>query len=186
MVPSASASQDLKVTSEYWLWSFTYGNHQTGAWYPYSYGYLLDYGHGVVLNTYGKSKTRVYVGSIPAIRIGNGECVDFAKAMSNTGNIASSSWIRGNRVFDDGSIASGTMIAMFRPDGSYDSWGGSGHIAIFDRWHWVYLGGGQWTIDGFYVWDQNYVISYLTGRHLIKQSGYGNGDADNYYVVKIP
>ena len=105
-VTTAEAAQDLKVTTENvnLLYTYTYGGYSGSAWYPYSYGHLLNYNCGVTLNTYGKSKTRVYVGSIPAIRIGNGECVDFAKAMSNTGNVASWKWTRGNRVFDDGSI----------------------------------------------------------------------------------
>lgn len=188
MAPSASATRDLKVT-DYNLNILQVLTNSGTAWYSYGTGLepqLLKYDYGTLLNTYGKSKTAVYVGSRKAIRIGNGECVDFAKAVSGTINTASSSWTRGNRVFDDGSIAQGTMIAKFNSDGSYDSKGGTGHVAVFDRWHWVYQGGGQWIIDGFYVWDQNYVVSYLTGRHLLKQTGSGVSNANNYYVVKVP
>ncbi len=183
MAIPVAAQSDLKVTGEnqYWLWSFTYGNYQTGAWHPYSYGHLLNYGHGVALNTYGKSETRVYVGSIPAIKIGNGECVDFAKAMSNTGGISSINWERGNRVFDDGSITRGTVIATFsNPDTYY------GHVAVFDRWHWTYSGG--WIVDGFYVWDQNYLPDHggLVAKHIIKTNGRTLvTNANNYYVVRV-
>jgi len=99
--------------------------------------------------------------------------------MSNTGGISSGDWTRGNRVFDDGSITRGTVVATFSNPDTY-----CGHVAVFDRWHWTYNGG--WIVDGFYVWDQNYVSSLLTGRHLIKRSGSGVGDADKYYVVKVP
>ena len=182
-VTTAEAATDLKVT-DYNLTMLQVLTNSETAWYLYGTGLepqLLKYDYGTLLNTYGKSKTAIYVGSRKAIRIGNGQCVDFAKAMSNTGDIASSSWTRGNRVFDDGSITQGTVIATFSSPTVY-----SGHVAVFDRWHWVYLGNYQWGIDGFYVWDDNYVVDYLAGRHLLKQSGSGVGDADNYYVVKVP
>jgi hypothetical protein len=189
MIPSASALQDLKVKSDSLatLQSLTdtYENYNN-AWYSYGTGSepkLLKYDYGASLNTYGKSKTVVYVGSRKAIKIGDGQCVDFAKAVSDTKNTASTSWRRGRQVMDIGNygdLARGTIIATFASQNSY-----SGHVAVFDSWHWTYLGNYQWSVDGFYVWDQNYVVGSLTGRHLLKQTSSGVNNANNYYVVQI-
>ena len=187
MAVPATAEHDLKVTdyNRNKLHMFTY----IGTSY-YSYGtgiepQLLRYPYGTYLNTHGKSKNLVWTGSRVTIRIGNGQCVDFVKAVSNTANIASGDWIRGNHVLSSGGIAQGTVIATFKSNGRYDSWGGTGHVAVFDRWHWTYSG-GRWNIDGFYVWDANYVRSLLTGRHLLKQRSSGVNNANNYYVVRVP
>ncbi|MDF1498256.1 MAG: BPSL0067 family protein [Patescibacteria group bacterium] len=164
------------------LYTYTYGGYSSNAWYSGGVGqkpYLLKYYYGQTLNTYGKSKTPVQYGSTTVIRIGNGQCVDFAKAMSNTGGISSGDWERGNRVFDDGSITRGTVIATFSDPHTY-----YGHVAVFDQWHWTYNGG--WIVDGFYVWDQNYVSPLLIGKHLLKRSGFGVSNADNYYIVRVP
>lgn len=165
---------DLRITDDnnFWLWAFTYGNYRTGAWYPYNYGYLLDYDHGVSLNTYGGSKTLVYIGSIPAIKIRDGECVTFANAMANRNGKSAVDWRRGARVMDGG-ISRGTLVATFRADGTYDTFGGTGHVAIFD----TYQGS-----SGFSVWDQNYLPDHggVVARHTFTTS------AGNYYVVQGP
>lgn len=191
MVPSASALQDLKITNDNLatLQSLT-GN--SGAWYSYGVGFepqLLKYNYGNNLNTYDGSKTAVYVGTMKAIKIRDGQCVLFANAMANRNGIIASNWKRGRSVIWSGeSMPQGTFIATFKADGTYDYLGtnGKNHVAIFDRWHMVYLGNYRWQIDGFYVWDQNYVSPLLVGRHLIKQTGSSTGDADNYYVVQVP
>lgn len=181
MVTPVSAAHDLKVTDYNRNKLYVLTAMET-PWYSYGSGLnpqLLKWEYGMQLDAHGKSKNLVYVGSKRAIRIGNGQCVDFAKAMSNTGGVSSVNWTRGNRVFDYGNVAKGTVIATFSNPTTY-----YGHVAIFDDWHWTYSGG--WIIDGFYVWDQNYVSPLLTGRHLIKRSGSGVGDADNYYRVRVP
>ena len=182
---TAEAATDLRVT-DHNLYALKYW----GSWTSYGSGELLRWeGYPAALDV-NYQKQRM-VGNIRATTVADnngwywGQCVSLVKALSKN-NVATGSWIRGRQVMNNGDLTQGTVIATFRSDGSYDSWGGSTHVAIFDRWHWVYLGGGRWTIDGFYVWDQNYVSSYVVGKHLLKQSGYGNGDADRYYVVRVP
>lgn len=185
--PAVSALQDLKVTSDNLatLQSLTYQNRNV-AWYSYGNVFeplLLKYDYGKALNTFGKSKTAVYVGTRKAIKIGDGQCVDFAKAVTNSGGIASTNWKTGRLVMDIGNygdLAQGTAVATFS---SKDKYGG--HVAIFDSWHWVYVSGTNWKIDGFYAWDENYVAGSLVGRHLFKQSGTGLDDADAYSVIQI-
>ena len=184
-VTTAEAATDLKVT-DYNLNALKY----YGSWTSYGSGELLRWeGYPAALDA-SYQRQRMVV-SIRATTVADnngwywGQCVSLVKALSKN-NVATGNWIRGRQVMNNGDLSQGTVIATFRSDGSYDSWGGSTHVAIFDRWHWVYLGNYQWGIDGFYVWDQNYVSSYVVGKHLLKQSGSGNGDADNYYVVRVP
>lgn len=181
MAPTVEAVvvNDLKITDEnnFWLWSFTYGNYRSGAWYPYSYGYLLDYNHGVALNTYGGSKTLVYVGSIPAIKIRNGECVTFVNALANRNTKSSDDWDRGKRVMDGG-VSRGTLIATFTDPYTY-----SGHVAVFDSYYYT-----NNVLSGINVWDQNYLPDHggLVARHYIRTLSSGVNNANNYYVIKGP
>lgn len=181
-VMPVQARYDLKIvdTNRYYL-----ANSASSDWYSGGTGiepYLLKYWNtGALLLTFGASKTPVTYGSIKATKIGDGQCVAFVKALSNTNGIASYRWKTGRQVMDIGNygdLAQGTVIATFTSKDNYN-----GHVAVFDRWHWTYS--GVWKIDGFYVWDQNYVVSNLVGKHLFKQTGSGSGDADNYYVVQL-
>lgn len=180
----AEARYDLKIVGDntYYL-----ANSASSDWKAGGNGvepYLLKYWNtGSLLLTFGASKTPVTYGSIKATKIGDGECVAFVKALSNTNNIGSYKWKTGRKVMDIvnyGDLAQGTVVATFPSKDSY-----SGHVAVFDRWHWVYLGNYKWTVDGFYVWDQNYVATSLVGKQLFKQTGTGKSDADNYYVVQL-
>ncbi len=181
MVPSVSALQDLRITDYNLNTLKGYGT----SWYPYGSGDLAMWPSN--LYAYGASKTLKYVssplGTISAIKIGDGECVAFAKAMSNTNNIASSSWRRGVNVMSTTAyIPQGTLIATFKADGTYDSWATSGnHVAVFAGYQY-----GLFQKTGIYVWDQNYLPSKgnVVARHLIGISGTGVGNANNYYVVR--
>jgi hypothetical protein len=184
MATPVEALQDLKITDYNLNTLKGYGT----SWYPYGSGDLAMWPGG--FNTYGASKTLVYVnsplGTISAIKIGDGECVAFVKAMSNTNNIASSNWKWGVNVMSATTyIPQGTLIATFRPDGTYDSWGtnGKNHVAVF--------GGYQYDVFlrrvGIFVWDQNYLPSKgkVVARHLIGLSGIDDvRNANNYYVVR--
>lgn len=186
MTTPVEARYELKATPENvnLLYTYTYGGQKNDAWYSYPSGngispYLLKYDYGKTLNTYGKSKTLVSIGSIRAIKIWDGECVAFAKAMSNTNSITTSHWRRGKKVLDPYSnIQRGTAVAKFNADGTFDCCG-TGHVAIFDQYFVTNNG------VGFKVWDQNYVEDYLVGRHTFMPSGSGVNNANNYYVVEI-
>ncbi len=184
-IPVAAARYELKATPENLnlLYTYTYGGSKNDAWYSYGYGvspYLLKYYYGKTLNTYGKSKTSVPVDSITAIKIWDGECVAFAKSMSNTNTITTSHWRKGKKVVDPSSnIQRGTIVANFNVDGTYDCCYRTGHVAIFDQYFVTNNG------VGFKVWDQNYVKSNLVGRHTMMPSGSGLYNANNYYVVEI-
>lgn len=172
------ARYDLKIvdTNRYWL-----DERNSGDWYSGGTGfepYLLSYSQNLL--TYGSSRNLVWYGSIAATKVGDGQCVAFVKALSNTNNIASTNWKTGRRVMDNGDVTQGTVVATFASQDNYRD-----HVAVFDKWHWVYLGNNQWKVDGFYVWDANYVVPLLAGRHILKQSGTGPNNADNYYVVQL-
>lgn len=174
------ASYDLRGTNDNvaWLWTFTnvYGS---SAWSSYgsSGSSLLNYDYGIILNTFGAGTKSVTVGTIKATKIGDGQCVAFAKAMSNTNNIATPSWIRGNKVMDGG-VLPGTIIATFDPyTKKY-----SGHVAMMDSYHIE-----NNVVKGINVWDQNYVSSLVVGKHrILSKSTSGVNDANSYYVVKLP
>jgi len=184
--PAEAARYELKATpgNVNLLYTYTYGGQKNDAWYSYPSGngispYLMKYDYGKTLDTYGKSKTLVPVGLIRAIRIGDGECVAFAKAMSNTNSITTSHWRRGKKVLDPYSnIQRGTIVAKFNADGTFDCCG-TGHVAIFDQYYVTNNG------VGFKVWDQNYVEDYLVGKHILMPSGTGVNNANNYYVVEV-
>lgn len=181
MATPTEALQDIWITQD----NFNALNGYGTSWYPYSSGYLAMYPGN--FNTYGVSKTRVYVssplGSIPAIKIADGECVAFAKAMSNTNNVASSNWRRGNNVISS-TVSRGMLIATFKADGTYDSWGtnGKNHVAVF--------AGYQYDVFfrkvGIFIWDQNYLPNKggVVAKHLIGISGTEVNNANNYYIVQ--
>lgn len=189
IVPNVNALQDLKIT-EYNRWYLVNG----GIWVPYGNGELLKWiGDGPRFDlTNPQYKRLKWVGNIPAVTVSDnyggywGECVSLGKALSR---IQTAGYKRGNRVLDGG-IAQGTVIAKFNADGTYDSWGGTGHVAIFNAYdyQWPTSGYGP-PKPGFKVWDQNYLPSYggVIARHSIwLGDGSGTTNADNYYVVQIP
>ncbi len=175
----AQAAQDLKITDrnlqalQYW-----------GSWIPYSYGELLEWEYGPAILDARYQRLR-WVGNIPATTVADcngwleGECVSLAKALSKS-TVTTGYWSRGDKVMTS-NVAPGTVIAKFNADGTYDSWGGTGHTAIF-RSH-TYSGGQR---TGILVWDQNYVSPYVVGRHSLGTSGTGVNNANNYYVVRVP
>lgn len=187
----AVVKNDLRITSENLaaLNSLTYTYPRSDFWYSYSSGLeslLLKYDQATVLNIYDGTKTAVYIGTKKAIKIRNGECVAFANDMANRNSKSSTDWERGRQVMDIGNygdMVPGTLIATFSSPTVY-----SGHVAIFDSWHWVYESGFNWKIDGFYVWDQNYIPDHggVVARHFLSKSSSGLGNANNYYVVKGP
>ncbi|MBU4368877.1 BPSL0067 family protein [Patescibacteria group bacterium] len=176
MAAPAQALQDLTITDN---------NLKGLMWWTTWTPYGSDGGDLAVwpgsFETYGASKTLLYIGSIRAIKIGDGECVAFAKAMSNTNNIASSNWRRGINVMSTTTyIPRGTLVAtFFGSNGGY-----SGHVAIFGGY--IYdLSGNR---NGIFVWDQNYLPNHgnVVARHFIRTSGTGVNNANNYYVVQVP
>jgi hypothetical protein len=100
-----------------------------------------------------------------------GECVSLVKAATKN-NATTSTWRRGAGVFSG--LASGTAIATF-PGGHY-----SGHTAIFLSY--VRSGG---SIVGIRVADQNWLAREVK-RHVIRRTGSGVSDADNYFAVVVP
>jgi len=181
MVPNASAVQDLKA-NDYNTWYLA-----NTVWTPYNNGWLPNAellkweGDGPRLDVNNK-KLR-WVGNFPATTVADnmgwlwGECVSFGKAVSH---VQTAGYTRGRQVMAGG-IVQGTIIGVFKSDGTYDSWGGTGHIAVFDRYLIV-----QGQPIGFRVWDQNFVSSNVVGRHILYPSGFGTYNANNYYVVQIP
>lgn len=177
MAAPVQAAQDLKITD------YNKGYLRDTYWTPYTNGELLGWASSQYYldATY---KNLLWVGNYQATTVadnyGNywGSCVSLTKALSKN-NLATSSWIRGKHVMDGG-VTQGTVIAKFNADGTYDSWGGTGHAAIFD----VYLQGQGPA--GFRVWDQNFVYPSAVGRHILYPSGSGVNNANNYYVVQVP
>lgn len=170
-------AEELKITDhnlhalKYW-----------GTWVPYGYGELLKWeGYPSTLDVNYQSLK--WVGNIRATTVADnngwywGECVSLGKALSKNN---AAGYQRGSNIMSSSMIQPGTVIATFRPDGTYDSWGGTGHVAIFRG----YIYGGSGRI-GIQVWDQNYVSPYAVGRHNLMSSGVGVNDADNYYTVRI-
>lgn len=180
MATPVQALQDLRITdyNNFILWSFTYGNYQSGAWYPYGSGYLLNYNWGgAQLDTYGGSKTPVYIGSWKAIKVRDGECVTFVNALANRNYKSSDDWERGRRVMDGGVIR-GTLVATFTDPYTYN-----GHVAVFDSYYYV-----NGVLSGINVWDQNYLPDHggVVARHYIRTLSTGVNNANNYYVVQGP
>lgn len=180
ITPNVTASQDLKIT-EYNRWYLVNG----GVWVPYGNGELLKWiGNGPWFDMVNPNYKKLrWAGSIPAVSVADnsgsfwGECVSLGKALSRN---QAAGYKRGKRVMDGG-VSQGTVIAVFKNDETYDSWGGTGHVAIFDTY---YLGQGP---AGFRVWDQNYIPDHggIIARHSLWPSGTGTSNANNYYVVQV-
>ncbi|MFA6096991.1 MAG: BPSL0067 family protein [Candidatus Paceibacterota bacterium] len=173
------AAYELRATNENykWLWAFNniYGSSAWASYGSSGNSYLLKYDYGIVLSTYGSGKQSVNVGTIKTIKIGDGQCVAFAKAMSNTNSISTPNWIRGNKVMDGG-VLPGTIIATFNSGGQY-----YGHVAVFDTYHFE-----NNVLKGINVWDQNYVYGNVVGRHrILSKTSSDVNDANSYYVVKL-
>lgn len=176
-VTTVQAARELKVTDhnlhalKYW-----------GTWTPHGCGELLKWeGYPATLDARYQYPRRV--GNIRATTVADnkgwyrGQCVSLGKALSKNN---AAGYRRGHKVMSSNMIQPGTVIATFRPDGTYDSWGGTGHVAIFRGY--VYGGSGR---TGIQVWDQNYVSPYVVGRHNLMSYGTGVNDADNYYTVMV-
>ena len=102
-----------------------------------------------------------------------GDCVSAADALSDYKFEAD--WSKGDNVMANlTTVAPGTVIATFLgPNGAY-----SGHTAIFEGY----------TADknGFWVWDQNWLLLGEFGTHKFDTDGTGEGKASNYYIVMVP
>lgn len=168
-VVPVQAAHELKATQTNTNFLYTYG-----AWAKYGSGQLLKYSSINGLDVAPKTKTKIMVGTIDAVKVGNGQCTDFVKGVSKNSE-ATSNWIRGRKVVG-GSISGGTAIAVFGSNNKYANSLTTSHTAIF----------GNYISSGFNIWDGNWVKSYLVGRHSIYTTGTGRSDADNYYVVEIP
>jgi hypothetical protein len=104
------------------------------------------------------------------------QCVDLVKDMTDTENISTSNWRRGENVIQNRSVAVGTAVAIFDSAGSYNH----RHTAIF---------AGYDTVNGafgFWAWSQNFPTGSGVRRHFIPVNGSasGNNDADEYYVIR--
>lgn len=183
MVTPAEALQDLKITSDNLAYLEDWSARGT-PWYWYGCCIeprLLKYDWGVSLNTHGGSKTAIYIGSMKGIKIRDGQCVLFANALADRNGKIADDWERGAQVMSIiGTIKPGTLVATFSDEHTY-----SGHVAIYARRHWKWSG-SEWQVDGFDVWDQNFVSPLLVGGHSLIQSGSGVYNANNYYVVRGP
>lgn len=205
MALPVQATQTLTATSYNTdvLTSYTYNFPMSYAWVQYYTtagvykGYLFKwtYASSFDINPNHMRPVTInsYYGSITGTNVADyngyyyGECVSFVKSLAKS-TVATSSWTRGaNVVWAYPPIARGTAIAKFNADGTYDSWGGTGHVAILDRYY--YENG---VLKGILVWDQNYVYSSnsgygLVGYHMIPITGSGGtSDAAAYYVVQVP
>ncbi len=201
----AGATQNLVATSYNTdvLTSYTYNFPMSYAWTQYYdtsgiyRGYLFKWTYASSFDidpNYMRSITiSSYYGPITGTNVADyigqyyGECVSFVKSLAKS-TIPTSSWSRGvNVIWAYPPVARGTAIAKFNADGTYDSWGGTGHVVIFDRYY--YENG---VLTGILVWDQNYVYhsNYgqgLVGYHMIPITGSGStSDAAAYYVVQVP
>jgi len=143
------------------------------------------------LQTNGLSKTNSPItslvkgiGTINALKVGNGECAVFVEAISPKIYLTAS-WMKGKpicsvvngKVVFDTSIPAGTIIATFT--GAPGSKTYLGHCAIY----------GNPTSTGINVWDSNW-ISGRVARHCIssttaKTSGYNYNYANDFCVVNV-
>jgi len=177
MVPSASASKELRIT-DYNLDVL----RNKATWTSYSNGQLMLWPS--LLDA--KYQNKRMVGTISATQVNDsnnkypGECVSLVKVLSKSG-VATGSWTKGTPMFTYNLIAPGTAIATFGGSGG----GYYGHVAIFT---------GEYTAtngkrDGFMVWDQNYLppLGGVVAKHAIKTSGTTFvTNANNYYTVVVP
>lgn len=157
------------------------------AWAPYGtmYSestYLLQ--QGVPWRALPVTNMRwVTVGNIRTCTVGDnagksyGQCVDFAKAVAKY-DVVTSGWKQGNKVVSGG-LSPGTIVATF-PGGKY-----YGHVAVFAGYSYD---SKTKVINGFWVWDQNYIPPYggVVGKHVLKINNKGGtSDANAYYAVIV-
>lgn len=207
MAAPATATTELTATSYNTnvLASYTYNFPMSYAWTQYYNmagvykGYLFKWNYATSFdinpNHMRSLSIPSYYGTITGTNVADmsgqfyGECVSFVKSLAKS-TIVTGSWSRGRNVlWSYPLVPRGTAIAKFNADGSYDSSGGTGHVAIFDR---LYYEGG--VLKGILVWDQNYVYGCaypcgqgLVGYHMIPITGSGaTTDAAAYYVVQVP
>lgn len=175
MATPAEALQDLHITD---------GNLKALMWWtvwtPYGANGADLATWPAAFDTYGGSKTLVYYGSIPAIKVRNGECVTFVNALANRNGKSSNDWDRGLNVMSASTdVTRGTIIATFSDPTTY-----YGHVAVFGG----YLYDATGKRNGLFVWDQNYVPDHggVVARHFIKASSTKVMNAASYYVAQGP
>lgn len=129
-----------------------------------------------------KNKKIVQINDIWACEAGNnagtqyGQCIDFARAVTGT----DARWTRGSRV-TAGGASPGDIVSTFGSDGKYDN----RHVAVFA--YYTYDSNTR-AINGFWVWDQNYIYQNpgLVGKHVLKINGKGTvSDASIYYIANV-
>lgn len=132
----------------------------------------------------------VHGGIYNYVRIGDGQCVDFVKHMTNTQYISSTSWIKGDQVtaFYDPNALTGKPIATFTSSDSYGNPnGGYGHAAIILS---AWKENGSPTVNAVWVVDQNSlpVASPTNGGSVAKRTirigGSGVNNLNNYFTIK--
>jgi hypothetical protein len=194
MATPAGAVKDLVITN------YNKGYLADTYWTPYYNGWLPNAELlGWASSQYyldATYKSMRWVGSIQSTMVSDntnqfpGQCVSLAKALSksNVPTIAqypgdTNHWTKGRQVMGS-NVVRGTVIAKFNADGTYDSWGSTGHAAIFDVY--ATMQGSNIRKDGFRVWDQNFVSPSVVGRHILWAESSGVYNANNYYVVQVP
>lgn len=135
----------------------------------------------------GSQSDWLYAGMIAPVsvnglaRVGNGQCVDFVKNVTNNFN-SSTGWIQGNHVssYWDPNALVGKVIATFT-GGKYDN----GHVAIIIS---AWKRAGSNTVTDVWVVDANYVPNQglTVARHNINTYGSSYvSNLQNYYIVRV-
>lgn len=170
VVMPAQAAHVLKATS---VNTNQLYNFPPDAWIKYTAvtpsGYLLLYSYNKDKGLVAAGKTSIKVGNTYALKIGDGQCVAFVRAISTDSSIPSTQWIRGKKV-SSGDISGGTAIATFNSANIYSP----GHTAIF---------GNAVTTTSSNVWDQNFVASSAVGRHTLTTSSYNVVEILDTYIA---
>ena len=106
------------------------------------------------------------------------ECVDLVKWVTNTKNVTTSYWKRGENVIQNGNVAKGAAIAIFDSSGNYNH----RHTVIFES----YVRDSNGSIIGFNAWHQNWDKKRYVQQAKVYTYGNSsyNADADEYYVIK--
>ena len=120
-------------------------------------------------------------------RLGNGQCTDFVKHMTNNFN-PTSYWTRGDHVasYWDRNALIGKVIATFNSSGQYANNSSSHTAVILDAWK----ENGSNTINAVFVVDQNWIPTASIynggsiGKHEIRTGGSGVNNLNNYYLVR--
>lgn len=105
--------------------------------------------------------------------IGTGQCVAYVQEACHAPQ--TSRWRRGVRVRGNNTVALGTAIATFGPDGKYQNIPQHSHAAVFH----------DQLANGLLVWDQ--WVGHPVAPRLIRFKE-GNGapvdDGDQFYVIE--